>query len=51
MSLLIPHDRYDIINQLHQLGAIAKKEILDDGVYIQGVIPKRLVQSMQKFAK
>ena len=50
LTLMIPHDRYDLINLLHQSGAVSEKEVQDDGIRIQGVIPKRLLRQVEPFA-
>lgn len=49
MKLLIPHDRYDLIGQLHEMGAITKESPKDEGVYISGNIPKRMLSVVQQF--
>jgi GTP-binding protein HflX len=38
-TLLVPHDRYDVIARLHQLGQVHEQEHRDDGVLIQGRFP------------
>ena len=38
-DLLVPHDRYDVIARLHELGHIHAQEHRDDGVFIQGRFP------------
>src|SRR5882724_353021 len=38
-ELLVPHDRYDVIARLHELGHIHAQEHRDDGVFIQGRFP------------
>lgn len=50
LELLIPHDRYDVINQLHQAGAIQHRESLEDGIHIVGRIPQRLIGRVEGFA-
>ncbi|WOO39603.1 GTPase HflX [Rubellicoccus peritrichatus] len=49
MVLLIPHERYDVINRLHEAGAISSKEITDEGVLIKGNIPNRLVEGVEEY--
>ncbi|MGF1482851.1 MAG: GTPase HflX [Opitutales bacterium] len=49
-ALLIPHDRYDLVNRLHQAGAVQFEKPLDAGVYIEGRLPQRLVGPMKPFA-
>ena len=38
-ELLIPHDRYDIIARLHEVGQVHAQELRDDGVHIHGRFP------------
>ena len=38
-ELLVPHDRYDVIAKLHQLGSIREQEHEDKGVRIHGRFP------------
>jgi GTP-binding protein HflX len=38
-TLLVPHDRYDVIARLHELGHIHAQEHREDGVFIQGRFP------------
>ena len=38
-DLLVPHDRYDVIARLHELGHIHAQEHRDDGVFVQGRFP------------
>ena len=38
-NLLVPHDRYDVIARLHQLGHIHEQEHEDGGVRIKGRFP------------
>jgi len=42
-KLLIPHDRYDLVARLHREGGIRKEEVRDDGTYITGSVPDRLI--------
>ncbi|MGF1449775.1 MAG: GTPase HflX [Opitutales bacterium] len=49
-ALLIPHDRYDLVSRLHQAGAVQFEKPTEDGVYIEGRLPQRLVGPMQPFA-
>ncbi|MGE9296844.1 MAG: GTPase HflX [Puniceicoccales bacterium] len=49
VELMIPHDRYDIVNRLHEAGAVSRKEILDEGVHIEGTIPLRLLDPVKPF--
>lgn len=38
-ELLVPHDRYDIVGKLHQLGSVTTQETRDDGVFVTGRFP------------
>lgn len=49
MQLLIPHNRYDLINKLHQAGAVTSEEAVAEGVRIDGNIPTRLVEPLGEF--
>lgn len=49
VELVIPHDRYDLVNRLHEAGAVSNKEIRDDGVYIEGTLPQRLLDPVRPF--
>jgi GTP-binding protein HflX len=39
IELLIPHDRYDIISRLHEVGQVNAQDLRDDGVHIHGSFP------------
>lgn len=49
-TLLIPHDRYDLIHQLHAQGAVQHEAVEDAGVRIVGCIPPRLLPLVSGFA-
>ncbi|MBP8255931.1 MAG: GTPase HflX [Opitutaceae bacterium] len=38
-TLLIPHDRYEVVARLHKVGHVQHEEQRDDGVFIQGRFP------------
>ncbi|MBI5423821.1 MAG: GTPase HflX [Opitutae bacterium] len=38
-ELLLPHDRYDLVAKLHQLGTVAEQDTRDEGVFIRGRFP------------
>jgi GTPase len=38
-ELLVPHDRYDIIARLHEIGQVHAQDLRDDGVHIRGSFP------------
>jgi GTP-binding protein HflX len=40
-ELLIPHDRYDLVGKLHQLGTVRAQESLDDGVRLNARYPQK----------
>jgi GTP-binding protein HflX len=50
MHLLIPHSRYDLINRLHQAGAVRLEEAKNEGVHIEGPIPRRWLECFRPFA-
>jgi GTPase len=39
-TLLVPHDRYDVIARLHQVGHVQEEESLDHGVRLVGRYPR-----------
>lgn len=49
LRLLIPHDRYDLVARLHREGGVRKEEARDDGTYIVGSVPERLLSTLQPF--
>lgn len=49
VNLIIPHSRYDIINQLHEGGAVRKELYEDDGVHITAKIPKDMLPLVDQF--
>ncbi|MGE9290867.1 MAG: GTPase HflX [Puniceicoccales bacterium] len=50
MKLLIPHDRYDLVHFLHEIGAVDKETYEDGGVLIRGNIPEKQVARVTDFA-
>ncbi len=48
-TLLIPHSRYDLINRLHQAGAVHREQPRDEGVYIEGLLPQRLLEAVREY--
>jgi GTP-binding protein HflX len=38
-ELLIPHDRYDLVAKLHQIGTVAEQDTRDEGVLVRGRFP------------
>lgn len=49
INLLIPHTRYDLINQLHEVGAVKKETYEDAGVHIVAKIPMRMIAIVDEF--
>ena len=49
MELLIPHDRYDVISRIHEIGGITKQDTRDEGVYIKGNFPNNIVGLLEPF--
>lgn len=49
VNLLIPHTRYDVINELHEGGAVRKEVYEDDGVHITAKIPKGMLLLIEEF--
>ena len=49
LRLLIPHDRYDLIARLHREGAVYKEEATDNGTYILGSAPERLLKTLEPY--
>ena len=41
VELLIPHNRYDAVAKLHDVGRVKTQESLDDGVKISGRFPRK----------
>ncbi len=48
-TLLIPHSRYDLISRLHEAGAVRREQPRDEGVYIEGLLPKRLLEAVRPY--
>lgn len=49
MSLLIPHDRYELVAHLHELGAIRSEKTLDEGVLLEADVPARAYETYKPF--
>ena len=49
LRLLVPHERYDLIARLHREGAIYKEEVNDEGTYIAGSAPERLLKTLEPY--
>jgi len=50
MKLLIPHDRYDLVHFLHEIGAVDQESYRNDGVLIRGNVPERQIPRLNGFA-
>lgn len=49
INLIIPHTRYDVINQLHEGGVVRKEVYEDDGVHISAKVPKGMLSIVEEF--
>jgi GTP-binding protein HflX len=49
MELLIPHDRYDVISRIHQVGGVTAQDTRDDGVYLKGNFPNNIAGLLEPF--
>jgi GTP-binding protein HflX len=49
LRLLIPHDRYDLVARIHREGGVRKEEARDDGTYIVGSVPERLLSTVHPY--
>ena len=49
LRLLIPHDRYDLVARLHREGGVRKEEARDNGIYIVGSVPERMLTTLQPY--
>lgn len=49
LRLLIPHDRYDIVARLHREGGVRKEEARDEGTYIVGSVPERMLSLIKPY--
>lgn len=49
LRLLIPHERYDLVARIHREGGVRKEEARDEGTYIVGSIPDRLLSSIEPY--
>ena len=48
-KLMIPHDRYDVISQLHASGGVRHSKSEEDGVQIEGLFPPSLKGVIEPF--
>lgn len=49
-ELLIPYDRYEVLNRLHQAGAVRHTETRDEGLHVVAQVPPRLTGLVAEFA-
>lgn len=49
LRLLIPHSRYDLVAKIHREGGVRKEESRDNGTYLVGSIPERLIKMVSPF--
>ncbi len=49
MELLIPHHRYDLVSRLHEVGGVKNEKAIEEGVFIQGNVPRLLVNKFIPF--
>ncbi len=49
LDLLVPHDRYDVINKLHEVDCIRDKQTEPDGVHLQCLLPVQLRKEVSEF--
>lgn len=49
LRLLIPHERYDLVARLHREGGVRKEEARDEGFYLVGSVPDRLMSVLKPF--
>ena len=49
LRLLIPHTQYDLVAKIHREGGVRKEEARDEGTYIVGSIPERLIKMVSPF--
>ena len=49
MRLLIPHERYDLVARLHREGGVRKEEARDEGTYLVGSVPERMMPVLQPY--
>lgn len=49
LRLFIPHERYDLVALLHREGAVYKEKTADEGTYISGSAPDRLLKILKPY--
>ncbi len=49
LRLMIPHERYDLVAKIHREGGVAKEEARDEGIYIVGSVPDRILPAVEAY--
>lgn len=49
LRLLIPHERYDLVARLHREGGVRKEEARDEGFYLVGSVPDRMMSVLEPY--
>jgi GTP-binding protein HflX len=49
VEVLIPHDRYDLVAQLHRTSQILKEKHQEEGVRISARVPRGVIHAIEKF--
>ncbi len=49
LDLLVPHDRYDLINKLHTVDCIREKQTAPEGIHLQCLLPVQLRKEVEAF--
>ncbi|MGB0259054.1 MAG: HflX GTPase family protein, partial [Coraliomargarita sp.] len=49
LRMLIPHERYDLVARMHREGGVRKEEARDEGTYLVGSVPERLMSAIQPY--
>ena len=49
VRMLIPHIRYDLVARLHREGGVCREEARDEGTYLVGSVPDRMISVLQPY--
>jgi GTP-binding protein HflX len=49
LRLMIPHERYDLVARLHREGGVRKEEARDEGFYLVGSVPDRMMPLLKPY--
>lgn len=49
VELIVPHHRYDLVNQLHEAGAVNHKQAITEGIYVAANVPSRLYALVEPY--